>query len=623
MKGATNDFRHLGIEAGGTRTVAILTDGGCACLGRWEFGPANMRLLTPEELRERFAEAAAVAGPVHSVGVGMAGARDERDQTKIREILELVWPGIPFGVGHDLDSALAAAGGEEEGLARVVVLSGTGSCCYGRSAAGETAKVGGWGHLIGDKGSGYELGLRALKASVYYLDRDGVWGELGRRILRKLLLNEPNDLIAWAQRADKRAIAALAIEVFEAAALKDKIAKDILQGAAHSLAKDAVTCARRLARSGEEVRFVFAGSVLTRQPRFAASVAQLIRKAWPKGRVGKLTMEGAFGAALMGRAAHAAAGSPGRSSGADPSRERVWFTPGLRPLSPTEERNPRSMELDRWTVEEAVGRFIAEDARIPAALEAVRPQIVKLVKWVTSAFKRGGRLIYIGAGTSGRLGVLDASECPPTFRAAPEMVQGIIAGGQTALWSPAEGAEDDPKAGAEAVGFRDVGRLDVVVGIAASGRTPFVWGGLAEARSRGAKTALVCMNPRLEIPARQRPGVVIAPDVGPELLTGSTRLKSGTATKLILNMVTTLAMVGNGKVVGNLMVDLNPSNVKLRYRAARIVGELAGCGPEAAQEALVRSGWVVKKALASLGRSPGKGGTKRVDPKAFRARGGR
>jgi len=606
MSAPLDGCRYLGIEAGGTRTVAILTDTAGGQLGRWELGPANMRLLTPEQLRERFTEAARAAGAVHAVGVGMAGVRDERDQAKIRAILETVWPGLPFAVGHDLDSALAAAGEAGGAEARVIALSGTGSCCYGRSAKGVVAKVGGWGHLIGDKGSGYEIGLRALKACVYHLDRDGIWTELGRRVLRKLLLNEPNDLIAWAQGADKRAIAALAIEVFEAAALRDKIAKDILESAAHSLAKDAISCAKRLARPGQAVRFVLAGSVLTRQPRFAAAVGRLIRRGWPKAKVAPLAREGALGAAAMAREAHAAAGSPGGSAAPEDSKQTAWFYPGLRPLSPTEERNPRSMELDQWRVEEAVGRFIAEDARIIPALEGVKPEIAKLVRWVTAAFKRGGRLIYIGAGTSGRLGVLDASECPPTFRAPPEMVQGIIAGGQTALWSPAEGAEDDPKAGAEAVRFRGVTGLDVVVGIAASGRTPFVWGGLAEARARGAKTALVCMNPLLEIPARHRPGVVIAADVGPELLTGSTRLKSGTATKLILNMVTTLAMVGVGKAISNLMVDLNPSNVKLRDRAARILAQLTGCGPEAARAALEANGWVLKAAWAALTR-PGVG----------------
>jgi N-acetylmuramic acid 6-phosphate etherase len=182
------------------------------------------------------------------------------------------------------------------------------------------------------------------------------------------------------------------------------------------------------------------------------------------------------------------------------------------------------------------------------------------------------------------------------------MVQGIIAGGQGALWRAVEGAEDDPLAGARTIQFREITRRDVVVGIAASGRTPFVWGALGEARRRGAKTVLLSFNPFLKIPRALRPDVVITPNVGPELLTGSTRLKSGTATKLILNIFTTLAMVRIGKVISNLMVDLNPSNTKLRDRAIRIVQELRHVDYETAKSALETSGWVIKKACARLRR---------------------
>ena len=177
---------------------------------------------------------------------------------------------------------------------------------------------------------------------------------------------------------------------------------------------------------------------------------------------------------------------------------------------------------------------------------------------------------------------------------------GSVAGGQRALWESTEGAEDDPVAGAQAIQFRGVNRKDVVVGIAASGRTPFVWGALHAAKQRGAKTILLCFNPHLEISRRNRPDLVIAPDVGPEILTGSTRLKSGTATKLILNMFTTLAMVQTGKVVSNLMVDVNPGNVKLRDRAVRIIRELTGVDEPIAKAALEKSGWVVKQALRRL-----------------------
>jgi N-acetylmuramic acid 6-phosphate etherase len=271
--------------------------------------------------------------------------------------------------------------------------------------------------------------------------------------------------------------------------------------------------------------------------------------------------------------------------------------------SPTEERNPRSMNLDKLAIGKAIALMLAEDARIPKKLMAEAPRIERVVRAAAQAFRRGGRLLYVGAGTSGRLGVLDASECPPTFGTPPNLVQGIIAGGKPALWRSVEGAEDHARSGQRAMESRRVGGRDVVVGIAASGTTPFVWGALREAKRRGATTVLVCFNPFLRIPPRLRPRIVIAPNLGPELLTGSTRLKAGTATKLLLNLFTTLAMVRLGKVRSNLMVDLHPTNAKLRSRATRIVQDLTGADYELAERALRRSKWVVKKAIVRLGRT--------------------
>jgi N-acetylmuramic acid 6-phosphate etherase len=255
------------------------------------------------------------------------------------------------------------------------------------------------------------------------------------------------------------------------------------------------------------------------------------------------------------------------------------------------------------SIEKAVRLMISEDATIPRALLAERKKIARGVAVIARALHGGGRLFYLGAGTSGRLGVLDASECPPTFRTSPDLVQGIIAGGAEALWRSVEGAEDDARAGARAVAFRGVGRRDVLVGIAASGRTPYVWGGLGEAKRRGAKTILLAFNPFLRLPGSIRPGLVITPNVGPEILTGSTRLKAGTATKLVLNMFTTLAMTRLGKVAGNLMIDLHASNEKLRDRAIRIVSQLRGVDYAAAKAALEAAGWDVQRVCArGLGR---------------------
>ena len=270
-----------------------------------------------------------------------------------------------------------------------------------------------------------------------------------------------------------------------------------------------------------------------------------------------------------------------------------------RKLSPTESRNPRSTNLDTMPVADAVELMLHEEAKVTVALLAKKTLLARTVRVVTRAFLSGGRLFYFGAGTSGRLGVLDASECPPTFRVEPTLVQGIIAGGDVALSNAVEGAEDDAGAGAREVKSRRVTKRDVVVGIAASGTTPFVWGALGEAKKRSATTILLCFNPHLVIPRAMRPTLVLAPDLGPEVLTGSTRLKAGTATKLVLNILTTLSMVQLGKVKSNLMVDVKPSNVKLRARAVRIVRELTGTDEHAAIERLNRAGWVVKKAINS------------------------
>ena len=597
----------LGIEAGGTRTVALAER---RSLSRKEFGPANLRLLTDEELARHFCNIAVAFPKPAALAIGMAGARTEADRERIRKAASKAWPAVPCIATNDLETALMAAEPpsrkQPDELPRVLVLSGTGSCCFGRMPDGRTARFGGWGHVLGDKGSGYEIGLRSLKAVVYYFDRDAKWSALGARLLRALALNEPDDLIGWAQNASKTDIAALALEVFQAWEKRDKIASDILDGAADSLAKDAVCCARRLAKEHAPVQFVLAGSILLKQPRFAMLVERQLKRNWRGAIVSSLKKESVHGALILAQRMFASSTSAFHSDATSATttvrRSDAQDNVASIALSPTEQRNPLSMHLDKMPLSSAVELMLREDGKLTAALLAERAKIEKGVRLIVRSFRSGGRLFYVGAGTSGRLGVLDASECPPTFRTDPEMVQGIIAGGQQALWRAIEGAEDDPQAGAHAIAFRGVTRRDTVVGIAASGRTPFVWGALREAKRRGASTMLLCFNPNLVVPRQDRPALLIAPKIGPEILTGSTRLKSGTATKLVLNIFTTLAMVRMGKVLGNLMVDVKASNVKLRDRAVRIVRELTGVDSESALSALEKSDWKIKPACARLGR---------------------
>ena len=268
-------------------------------------------------------------------------------------------------------------------------------------------------------------------------------------------------------------------------------------------------------------------------------------------------------------------------------------------LRATERRNPRSIDIDTLDAAALVDLFVAEDATVPHAVARTRDAIGAAITMIEGAFRAGGRLFYAGAGTSGRLGVLDASECPPTFGTPPDMVQGIIAGGPDALVRSIEGAEDDPAGGAAALRARGVARGDVVVGIAASGATPFVRGALEEARAHGARTVLfTCAQPSAAI--EPLADVLIHVDVGPEIVTGSTRLKAGTATKLVLNMLTTGAMIRIGKTYGNLMVDLQATNAKLRERGERIVMSVARVERDAARDALLAADGRVRTAIVML-----------------------
>lgn len=261
----------------------------------------------------------------------------------------------------------------------------------------------------------------------------------------------------------------------------------------------------------------------------------------------------------------------------------------------SEGRNPRTMDIDLLPTIDVLRKINDEDRAVPTAVEKVLPDIAAAVDRIVLAFQKSARLVYMGAGTSGRLGVLDASECPPTFGVPEGMVVGLIAGGPDALVRSTEGAEDDPKRGAKALQEIGLTADDVVVGIAVSGRTPYVIGGLNYARQVGATTVALSCNPASTIAGIA--DIAISPVVGPEVLTGSTRLKSGTAQKLVLNMLTTASMIRIGKSYQNLMVDLNPSNKKLVARAIRIVMQTTGCAPQQAKQVLAQTGNDVKLAI--------------------------
>jgi len=264
----------------------------------------------------------------------------------------------------------------------------------------------------------------------------------------------------------------------------------------------------------------------------------------------------------------------------------------------TEAINPDLTDIDTLTTKARLRLINSEDAKVAAAVALEIPSIARAVQRAAASFRAGGRLIYVGAGTSGRLGVLDAAECPPTFGVSPSLVQGIIAGGSGAMFQAVEGAEDDPELGIAAMIDADVTALDTVVGISASGQAPFVLGALRQAGRRGASTVALTNNRPSALEAVA--AITIAPVVGPEILAGSTRLKSGTAQKMVLNMISTGAMMEIGKTYGNLMVDVQATNIKLKARAVRIVRQVTGTSPERAEEALTQSGGSAKVAIVMI-----------------------
>lgn len=264
----------------------------------------------------------------------------------------------------------------------------------------------------------------------------------------------------------------------------------------------------------------------------------------------------------------------------------------------TEKRNPQTMNLDKMSVQGMLELMNEEDAKVAGAIKLALPEIEKAVVTITESLKSGGRLIYMGAGTSGRLGVLDAAECVPTFGVSPDLVVGLIAGGERAMTKAVEGAEDSQELGGEDLENLKLTAADTVVGIAASGRTPYVIGGLLYAKKIGAATVTIACNLDSEISKYSH--IAIEVDAGPEVLTGSTRLKAGTSQKLILNMLSTCSMVGVGKVYQNLMVDVQPTNEKLEERSKRIIMEATECSYEEAAQTFEVAGKQVKLAIVML-----------------------
>lgn len=290
----------IGIEGGGTRTVALTWDPQTGATTRAEGGPSNLRLMTDQELRRRLAEMTRGWSRPVALGIGLAGARTEEDCARIRRVAATVWPGVPCLATNDLDTAWAAAGRLLPNLqVRVVVISGTGSCCMGRAVEGRTARVGGWGHWLGDRGSGYGLAQLTLRELIKVLDRDQSWGVLGAGVLRFLQMTQVEDLVAWVQGASKDKIASVASEVFRAAAAGDGLARRCVEQTAEELVADALACGARLSKRGGPLEFVLAGGMFRHQTSFTEAVTDRLRRGWPRAVVRVLDRESVWGAVAL------------------------------------------------------------------------------------------------------------------------------------------------------------------------------------------------------------------------------------------------------------------------------------------------------------------------------------
>jgi N-acetylmuramic acid 6-phosphate etherase len=616
LKTASNVY--LAIDGGGSKTeaVAFLPDGHVVAHVVLDaaLNPNGAALTVPQVLAElldalgREVSLELVLG----VFVGLAGGSDPKVQANVESYVASVLPGAKhLQVTHDAVAALWSGIEQPPGL---VLIAGTGTVAFGIDAKGAAFRAGGWGYLLGDAGGGYDLGQRALQAITAAHDGLGADTILTEQVLRAWSLRSVPELVPLVYRDGKQRMAALAPMVCAAAEAGDAVARRIVSevsAATAGLLRDVL----QFAGERYDVRFplpvVLVGG-LWRSPEInqafeghlldtgLSSQLTLIRPSLPPvfggarffmdacGLAGDSAFEANFNKTLATltcvRDGALAATAELKTRAVTTVKPCLKSQLDLGALG-TERDNPAMRDLDTLDSLTIVNLIAASNQEAISAVAAEAEAIAAAVEGIFARLSQGGRLFYVGAGTSGRLGVLDASECPPTFGVPHEKIQGVIAGGESALIYPAEGAEDVAQQGGLDLQARGLSAADVVVAIAASGRTPYCIGALQAARAVGALTVSVSCNKAALL--SQWAELPIEVDTGPEMIAGSTRMKAGTAQKVVLNSLTTTAMIRLGKVFGGHMVDMLASNQKLKLRARRIVmlaGELAS---EAAAEALL------------------------------------
>jgi N-acetylmuramic acid 6-phosphate etherase len=591
----------IGIDGGGTKTHGRIKEVNTGTFFELNGGPSSLsndfalasktisNLLL--QLMDKFDSHAQCKPENISVVIGVAGGGVASQATKLAS--ELPFSFANLEVCNDAKTSLFGA---NNGEPVTVVALGTGSVGARLDAESREHYYGGWGFPVGDDGGGAKLGLSAVQSLLHELDSHDAKKDLNTTTLPEsssaLLVQllemigpKPSDLPEWLANVTPAKYAAICPLIF-ALESKCKLAKKLIKQHVHHCEQLILT-----SRKNSKTPVVLLGGLSgVTFPFLTEAVTEYCQLA--------------LGTSLDGACLLAEKNSQ-NLSGSTPKpvtkKDQLVSDPVLlQQLNNmvSEERNPNSKQIDLMDSQGILRLINNEDKNVPLAVELCIEPMSQAVDQIVNAFNQGGRLIYMGAGTSGRLGVLDAVECPPTFSVSPDQVIGIIAGGDKAIYKAVEGAEDNAELGKQDLENINFNAKDVLVGIAASGRTPYVIGALDHANKIGAKTVCVTCNPNSEM--TKHANIVICPVVGPEVLTGSTRLKSGTAQKLVLNMLSTASMIRTGKSYENLMVDVNASNKKLYMRAIRIVMQATQCSADIAEQALNKTDFKVKLAILHI-----------------------
>jgi len=596
--------RVLGVDGGGTGSRAALVDEKGNVLSFLSGQATNPNSVGTERAREQLKSL--IDCCLHEAGLtqvdaavfGLAGINNAKEEREVEVWLHSLGFCSNIVVENDSVAAWAAATLGQPGI---VIIAGTGSIAFGVDHSGRRRRAGGWGYVFGDEGSGFRIASEALRAAVRYRDGRGPWTRLLPALLRKLGLDSTDGLTraVYAHGMETSSVARLFPTVVEVARAGDPVAVSILRRSGQQLAEQAIAVMEGLDLDPNGAPFVvgLSGGVFQSGELVTRSLREVLTSYAPAARVQALHVAPVLGAALLAL----------RQIGVqvDEDLARAMSLHGVvddnklpQATVPTPETT--DINLDQLSTNQLLEYLSEHDRRVAHAVRLQLPAVARAVDAIAHALANNGRVFYVGAGTSGRLGLLDAVECPPTFGYAPDRFTAIVAGGCEALYRAIEGAEDDAQAGAQAIADQEVAPNDVVVGIAASGNTPFTVAAVDAAARAGATTVGVTATPGSRLAERVDVSIVAA--TGPEAIIGSTRLKAGTAQKMVLNMLSTAASVRLGKVHGRSMVDVQPTNTKLRRRAIDIVQGITACDRHRAEVALEACDYEVKPAIVSVAR---------------------